>query len=438
VEGVRLGAGLSFDRRVMVLVEIADDTNEIALAEELFTANGWPVRPAEECERVGCPPERTARVVEVRLPGSRDGAIERALGHVDRLAVVASLKMWARDAVLLEHEPEPYTAWRVRATSGPAHPGRVIRAAEPRGRAGALADLRARVLAGHSDGSSRVTLDPALASDDVRANVILVNIGNGLAFSAAVLAVEAHGGWQFCGWFVTVLFGATWLVAGIRAALRGSPARRTVIWALPLASPILLPLVTWIGTLVQERYIGTFGIPPDSVHIGATDRLWAGALPVLGIVGCSAFGVAAAGWNRRVHAHPTGLDVSKISSAAGIGLLIGVFAVFLPFLITAHPEEALDAEGSVGRYQQPSSYYGLRPTLVCVKPVEAVAHPELGLPGAAYGGTVPLAWPVLTFGPDGDRIWLWDPHTRNALDMDLADATFIPFDDDYSDNHTCP
>ncbi|MEU0970530.1 hypothetical protein ABZ357_35880 [Streptomyces sp. NPDC005917] len=438
MEGVRLGAGLSFDRRVVVLVEIADDSNEIALAEELFTANMWPVRPAEERERVGCPPGRTARVVEVRLPGSRDGAIERALGHVDRLAVAASLKMWARDAVLLEHEPEPYTAWRVRTTSGPAHPGRVIRAAEHRGRGGALADLRARVLAGHSDGSSRVTLDPARASADVRANVILVNIGNGLAFSAAALALEAHGAWQFCGWFVTLLFGAAWLVAGIRAALRGSPARRAVIWALPLASPLLLPLVTWIGTLVQDRYIGTFGIPPDSVHIGATDRLWAGALPVLGIVGCSAFGVASAGWNRRVHAHPTGLDVSRIVSAASIGLLIGVFVAFVPFLVIKHPLAALDAESSVAHYQQPSSYYGLRPTLVCVKPVEAVAHPERGLPGAAYGGAVPLTWPVLTFGPDGDRIWLWDSHTENALNMALADATFVPFDDDYSDNHNCP
>ncbi|MFD7919813.1 hypothetical protein ACFV3R_11375 [Streptomyces sp. NPDC059740] len=55
----------------MILVEIADDPNETALAEELFALRGWPERPAEEHERAGCPPERVARVVEVRLTGAR-------------------------------------------------------------------------------------------------------------------------------------------------------------------------------------------------------------------------------------------------------------------------------------------------------------------------------------------------------------------------------
>jgi hypothetical protein len=436
VEGLRVGTGLPFDRRVVVLVEIADDVNEIALAEELFTANGWPVRAAEERERAGCPAGRTARVVEVRLPGERDGAIERALGQVDRLAVTASLKMWARDAVLLEHEPERYTAWRVRA-AGSAHPGRVIRAVEPRGRAGALADLRARTLAGRSDGSARVTLDAA-ASVDVRANVVLVNLGNALALTAAVLAVASHGGWQVFGWMITVVFGAWWLVAGVRAALRGSPARRAVLWALPLASPVLFPLVTWIGTLVQERYIGVFGIPPDSVHVSATGRLWAGALPMLGVLYGAVLGVAATGWNRRVHADPTGLDVRDIAFAAGVGLMIAGFLTFAPLFVTARPQAAVDAEADAMRQQQPRSAYGLHPVLVCVKPLKDVAHPELGLPAPVYGGTVPLTWPVLTFGPDGDRIWIWDPRSQNAVNMALDDAAFVPFDADASQDGGCP
>lgn len=432
-----MGTGLPFDRRVVVLVEIADDVNEIALAEELFTANGWPVRAAEERERAGCPAGRTARVVEVRLPGERDGAIERALGQVDRLAVVGSLKMWARDAVLLEHEPERYTAWRVRTVAGTAHPGRVIRAVEPRGRAGALADLRARTLAGRSDGSARVTLDAAV-SVDVRANVVLVNLGNAVALAAAALAVATDGGWQVLGWMVTVLFGAWWLVAGVRAALRGSPARRAVLWALPLASPVLLPMVTWIGTLVQERYISAFGIPPDSVHASATARLWAGALPMLGVLYGAVLGVAATGWNRRVHANPTGLDVRDIAFAAGVGLVIAGFLTSVPLFVPAHPQAALDAEADAMRQQQLQTYYGLHPVLVCVRPLKDVAHPERGLPVPVYGGTVPLTWPVLTFGPDGDRIWIWDPRSQDAVDVALDAAAFVPFDADLSQKGGCP
>jgi hypothetical protein len=79
---------------------------------------------------------------------------------------------------------------------------------------------------------------------------------------------------------------------------------------------------------------------------------------------------------------------------------------------------------------QPAAFHGLHPAVVCVHPLTRVPHPERGLPGAAYGGAVPLTHPLLTFGPDGDRIWLWDPATRRALDMDLAAATITPADPD--------
>ncbi|MFF4753263.1 hypothetical protein ACWD5R_26740 [Streptomyces sp. NPDC002514] len=435
-EGLRAGSSLPFDRRVVILVEIADDPNETALAEELFADRGWPVRPAEEPERAGCPPERVARVVEVRLTGAREGAVERALGLVDRLAVAASLNMWARDAVLLEHEPERYTAWRVRPAPGVPRPGRVVRAVEPRGRAGALADLRARELAGHVHASA-VDLDPAdTPSTDVRANLLLVNLGNAVAFSAAVLAIAPHTGWQPFGWSATVLFGLPWLIAGLRHALRDSPARRAALWALPLASPVLLPFVTWLGGLVQDRYISSFGIPSDSVHAGTIDRLWAGALPVAGVLYCVAFGVAAYGWNRRFHAHPDAQDLGNAAFAAGAGLFVGLVLVVMPFYLRAGASAT--AENAAARFQEPPPYYGLRPVLVCVRPVTPVTHPERGFPGASYGGTVPLTHPVLTFGPDADRIWLWDPQSRQTFSMDLADATFEPLDTDFtSKDHPC-
>ncbi|GAA1708369.1 hypothetical protein [Streptomyces yatensis] len=428
--GLQAGSGLPFDRRVVILLEIADDPNEIALAEELFDHRGWPARPAEEPERVGCPPERVARVVEVRLTGAREGAVERALGLVDRLAVAASLNMWARDAVLLEHEPERYTAWRVSPAVGVPQPGRVVRTVEPRGRAGALADLRARELAGHVHASD-VDLHPAdEPSIAVRGNVLSVNIGNAVAFLAVVLAAIAHTGWQLTGWFITMLFGLPWLIWGLRYALRDSPARRTTLWALPLASPLLLPLVTWGGGLVQDRYIGSFGIPSDSVHAGTLDRLWAGALLVGAMLYCVALRVAAYGWNRRFHANPDAWDLAKAAGAVGEGLIVGIaLTVMLSYL---HEGAFVEARNAAVHLHEPPPYYGLRPVLVCVQPVTHVAHPERGFPGASYGGTVPLTYPVLTFGPDADRIWLWDPRSGSTFNMSLDDATFEPFDPDFA------
>ncbi|MEU1503201.1 hypothetical protein [Streptomyces sp. NPDC005732] len=416
----------------MILVEIADDPNETTLAEELFALRGWPARPAEEPERAGCPPERVARVVEVRLTGAREGAVERALGLVDRLAVAASLNMWARDAVLLEHKPERYTAWRVRPTPGVPQPGRVVRTVEPRGRAGALADLRTREMAGHVH-ASVVDLDPAdELSTDVRNVLRGVNLGNAVAFLVAVLAIAPHTGWQPFGWSASVLFGLPWLIGGLRHVLRDSPARRAVLWALPLASPILLPFVTWIGGLVQDGYIGSFGIPSDSVHVGTIGRLWAGALPVTGVLYCVAFGVAAYGWNQRFHANPDAQDWRNTAFAAVAGLFAGLVLVVTPFYL--YPVASTAAETAAVRLQEPPPYYSLRPVLVCVRPVTPVAHPERGFHGASYGGTVPLTYPLLTFGPDGDRIWLWDPRSHQAFSMDLADATFNPFDTDFTSN----
>ncbi|MEW2296201.1 hypothetical protein ABZ719_26490 [Streptomyces sp. NPDC006743] len=435
VEGVAAGAGLPFDRRVLVLAEIADDPNETALAEELFTGRGWPVRPAAEHERAGCPPDRVARLVEVRLAGARDGAVERALSAIDHLAVAASLRMWARDAVLLEHEPEQYTAWRVRAAPGTPRVHRVIRTAEPRGRTEALADLRARALAGAALGAD-ADVEVLETSLDVKANLILVNTGNAVALAAAVLALTAHGAWQFTGGFVTVVFGLAFLASGVRHALRDLPTRRAAAWAVPLAAPLLLPLVAWLGTLVHERYVRAFGIPPDSVHTGTTERLLAGALPLLGVLYCTVFGVAAYGWNRWAHADTTGTEAANAAFGAGLGLCLGVVTVLLPFVTDAYTQDAAHAQVAAAHGRQPAAFHGLHPAVVCVHPLTRVAHPERGLPGAAYGGTVPLTHPVLTFGPDGDRTWLWDPATRRALDMDLGAASIAP-SDPYSPGATC-
>ncbi|MFD7919812.1 hypothetical protein ACFV3R_11370 [Streptomyces sp. NPDC059740] len=342
--------------------------------------------------------------------------------------MAASLNMWARDAVLLEHKPELYTAWRVRTAPGVPQSGRVVRTVEPRGRSGALEDLRTRELAGYLHVSA-VDLVPAdESSTDVRLALLGANLGSTVAFAAAVLAIAPHTGWQPLGWSATVLFGLPWLIAGLRHALRDSPVRRAVLWSLPLASPILLPFVTWIGGLIQDRYISYFGIPSDSVHTGTIGRLWAGALPVTGVLYCVAFGVAAYGWNRRFHGNPDTREVRNTALAAGAGLVAGLVLVVSPFYL--YPIASKAAGAAAASLQEPPPYYSLRPTLVCVRPVTPVAHPANGFPGPSYGGTVPLTHPLLTFGPDGDRIWLWGPRSNQAFSMDLADATFSPIDTD--------
>jgi hypothetical protein len=417
------GEGLPFDRRVRVLVEIVDDVDEIALANELFQANNWPVRPATDAERTGCLANHEALVVEVRLVGDRDGAVGNALVHVDGLAQAASLSMWARDAVLIEHLPEQNTEWRV----GPAADSgerveRVLRIPGPdRGEGAVLAVLRERVFGTvRFDPAAHHTVRRAAVTDESRkkrANTTwIVSILAGLAGYAVLSERISLGTHPLLG-ISCVLLGA-WMFSGITAALRGSSTSRHLSWCLPLIVPALAPLATWTGSLVHDRYVEYFGFPPDSVHVAATDRLWAGAVPVVGVVFYMLLAVATAGSLRRKHRLKF-TESSALLSYASMGVWIGLVIMVFPLLVgLSTTGEALDARRAVQTGEQPAAYYGLKPRLICVVPLDSRVQPT------AYNGPIPLDRPLLTFGPDGERIWLWDATDGEIRSMRLEDARF--------------
>jgi len=70
--------------------------------------------------------------------------------------------------------------------------------------------------------------------------------------------------------------------------------------------------------------------------------------------------------------------------------------------------------------RRPAGYFGIQATLACVYPIKAVS----ALP--QDGGPLPTGRPVLSFGADGDWLWLWDPATRQAVSVPRSAVSVFP------------
>ncbi|MEU2511016.1 hypothetical protein [Streptomyces syringium] len=103
-----------FNRRVQLLIEVTDDPDEISLAQDLLTAEGWTVRDPTDEEAAPVGPRRRGLVVEVRLRGARRGARKEAVRRVEQLAARACLGLWVRRSMLLQPPQEWRTEYRVR------------------------------------------------------------------------------------------------------------------------------------------------------------------------------------------------------------------------------------------------------------------------------------------------------------------------------------
>ncbi|MFF4576075.1 hypothetical protein [Streptomyces sp. NPDC001410] len=103
-----------FNRRVRLAVEVRDDRDELELAESVFAAQGWRVRPARDGDAVGADDGYSALIVEVPLRGSRLTARSMACEQVTTLAARRKLDVWVREAKLVRPKPaEPNTTYHV-------------------------------------------------------------------------------------------------------------------------------------------------------------------------------------------------------------------------------------------------------------------------------------------------------------------------------------
>ncbi|MFC7303089.1 hypothetical protein ACFQVC_02500 [Streptomyces monticola] len=221
-------------------------------------------------------------------------------------------------------------------------------------------------------------------------------------------------------------------VLGVWHAVAHSWFSRNVHWLLPVLVAPLPFVLPWAGSFLHSVYLEDgLGIPANSVHIAFYWHYAAALEPLATAAGLALVFVACTGWARYFDWQMGAGGLIPWSAP----LLIAVFAVTLG---SSTLDEVADAAERAARDtrsgQRPGSYYGLQGELVCVRPLEK------GKALPVHGGPAPVGHPVLTFKPEGDTVWVWDPDpargrdaTRHAVRLRAEDIELLP-----ARRGTCP
>ncbi|MFE0135860.1 hypothetical protein ACFWY6_30460 [Streptomyces sp. NPDC059037] len=436
--------GLPFDYRVRVLVEIQEDPDELALAESQLTARGWPVREPKPGEYAPgeVTPSYVPRIVEVRLIGAREGAAQHALHQVMDLSHARELALHVRDAALIQHRPDPHITWKIHSKRVPTPRERLrallgLHTDEPEGTPGPERVIRIPEDAPEADAlAAAASHSPAWPPFDPLEHEVrparinetspMAFVHCGMAAAAVILtdqAIRSVRTSSDASWWldarVLCIVGLTFhLGVGVKWIYLQSPSLRTILpWALPVVLPAAFAAVPQVGQSVYSGYLSAFGLSgevsagvwPDGLIAG----LWVSLAFLYGLIA----GLGASGWVFRT----TARSGSALSITVVLGVYLGSAAGVL-LLANAVTDRAADsgdrAVAAAKEYRTPGAYYGLKADFTCVRPKEKDAP--------VYGGTLPADRPLLTFGPKGDRVSLWDPKTKRALSMRLEDASFVP------------
>ncbi|NUS31114.1 MAG: hypothetical protein HOV92_43820 [Streptomyces sp.] len=496
-----------FNRRVRLVVEVRDDQDERELAEGLFAAQGWGVRPARDGDAVTPDDGYAAFVVEIPVHGSRWTARGAAVERLTSLADRRKIDVWVRETKLVPLKSTvPHTTYHVHHKVPEGAGPLLRRLAEQwiavggwdvrhtlhlRGeqtedqRERALAELEARNLGGRpfdrevhdvrvamGPASNGTPGDPRRQAITVAATIAValvclacgialgvfatpwrwaallapaglawpvgawltsnaprpwpVRLGCGAAFMGALTCLgyfwaasqEASLSQQFV-WLVVTL-GIGFVAFGLWYALSASWFSRNVQWFLPVLAAPLPFVVPWVGAFLHAVYLeDMFGIPADAVHVGFYWQ-YAVALKPLGVaVVCVLTALAVGGWARHFNVAPSVGGFFRLMLVLA-GLVAVLTTVTLSLDTTEKAaERAMDAAAD-GR--RPPGYYGLQGDLVCVRPLSG------RIP--VINGPLPTARPLISFQPNGDTLWLWDPSrsrgadtARHALRVRAEDVT---------------
>ncbi|MFE1444541.1 hypothetical protein [Streptomyces sp. NPDC058739] len=209
---------------------------------------------------------------------------------------------------------------------------------------------------------------------------------------------------------------------GLWYALSASWFSRNVQWFLPVLVAPLPFAMPWVGSFLHAVYLeDVFGVPANAVHVGfywqyavAFRPLAVALLFLLGLI-------ALAGWAR--HFNVQALISGFFRVMLGLAGLVAVLTVVQLALddVERAADRAMDAAAE-GR--RPPAWFGLRPELVCVRPLNKET--------AVVNGPVPTGHPVVSFQPSGDTVWLWDPDpargeetARHALRVRAEDVALV-------------
>ncbi|MFD4738121.1 hypothetical protein ACFWNQ_12215 [Streptomyces virginiae] len=199
---------------------------------------------------------------------------------------------------------------------------------------------------------------------------------------------------------------------GLAYAFAHSWFSRNANWMVPALVPALALSLPWFGGLLHTTYLRCgFGIPSEAIQVSVYWSYAASLKPVGIAAGLALVVVSFAGWMRHYHQWVNAQGVVRV----GVPLM-SLFVVGITLVAGL-----LGAQGAASRAQtaaasgrNPAPYYGAEGTLVCVKPL----NKEI----AVFNGPLATTRPLLTFGPSGDRIWLWDPQRGKSLSARLEDV----------------
>ena len=433
------GTAQRFDHRVRVLAEVRDDPDEIRLAEEVVGACGWPMREprAGELPAEGIRPSYVARVVEVRLLGTRRGAAAQAAWELDQLAHRTGLDLLPRDATLIRRALTPGKGWAVVPIRASLRDrGRALLELDEKNRPERFLYVPETLSTSAPDvaslpgvtGAQQIdAAEYALAAFRPRGALWLLSV---LLCLILVVTVGLAAPIRFVGMppeqpgdllvvCAALVLAVSYVIGGwgIRHAVLYSGAVRLALpWTVPLVVPVLLAGVPRIGEVVQSRYVSHFFLPDYGATSDWWDSLEAGIFPTAWALAGLLLVMGMAALVHRAYAR-SGAPFGPILAVGFAGaclaaLVLAVVAVGRADSVAADNQRIL----SSGRL--PDDFFGLRPDFVCVRPTTKTPP--------VYGPLPPPTRPVVTFGPRGDRIALWDPQSGQSLSMRLEDASYVP------------
>ncbi|WP_158716820.1 hypothetical protein [Streptomyces rimosus] len=240
----------------------------------------------------------------------------------------------------------------------------------------------------------------------------------GLVISMAALLLLSAGLWANLGLdepkygSLVVIWLGVYTVVGVVLALRRTAVHRAVPWLVTLAIPLVVPLIPWLGSLVQRAYLVSFGMRPVPGDDGFGNVL-AGGWILSVSMGALLLPIAHRGWVRYLN-YSNGFRNSSTSWALTVASGVCVAMLFsLCVLVVAGREGATGRRVAENGRDVPE-YFGVNAEYVCIKMSSNEAP--------YYGDQPPMDRPVITFGRDGDRVNFWDSSTGNRGSIRLEDA----------------
>ncbi|MFE6691345.1 hypothetical protein ACFVFQ_33360 [Streptomyces sp. NPDC057743] len=434
-----------FNRRVHVVASVLNRPEELDLLRQVCDAMGWPLRePLAGETTVTTETSWTLRVIEVRIRGVRETAVEQAVATLDTLAQNAELSLHCRDATLVERVHQPQIEWHLRGRRRPVnrrlrhalhsamrtgehdpHAGtvRLIRVPagldEPRERRLARTRRAARAALSHHPLVLR-RLDPGVhevgrpsASRGWHALAALA-----LVVTATAICLLGAGLWpaigadspRIGGPLVVAVGG--YLLGGTYLAARRTPTHRALPWLVPLAVPLVVPLVPWLGTLVQRAYLSAFGVRPAPETDGLGD-IQAGLWVLCVFVSAALLPVAYLGWMRLL-APSLRVQGPWLSWAPAVTLGIGMGMLFSLLVLHTAARNGAENRALASAGRDIPEYFGVSAEYACVEPTSSEAP--------YYGTPPPHDHPVVIFAQSGDRVEFWDPASSRKTSIRLEDA----------------